>query len=104
MGKNIQSIQTFVVDGIEYSWQYRHGWSVNYGAENRGVSASVWLHFERTRELIVDFPFSTFGMADPPKKSNLVQQLTAAVPSALSAGWDPESRGKPFRFSVAEGT
>ncbi|MGH7973360.1 MAG: hypothetical protein ACREIC_31980 [Limisphaerales bacterium] len=102
MGKPAQKREVLTVDGTEYSWEHRHGCFFETNVGLRGVSVSVCLHPAQTRELIVDFPFSEFGMKTSPKNSVLVRHLTAAIRGALSAGWEPESRGKPFRLSVAD--
>jgi hypothetical protein len=100
MSKPFRQAETLTVDGIEYSWEYRHGWGVDWGVGLRGASVSVCLRRRRTRELIVDFPFSVFGVKTPPKNSVLIRHLATAIRTALSAGWQPDSRGKPFRFNV----
>ncbi len=101
MGKASQQRQALTVDGIEYSWENRHGWIFESGVGLRGPSVSVCLQPPRTRELIVDFPFWAFGNKTP-KKTVLVRHLAAAIRAALSAGWEPESRGKPFRINVPD--
>ena len=102
MGKASQQRKSLTVDGIDYSWEYRHGWGVDWGVGLRGASVAVCLGPTRTRELLVDFPFSAFGVKTPPKSSVLIHHLAAAIRAALSAGWKPESRGKPFRFDVPD--
>lgn len=102
MGKDSRKEQTLTVDGIEYSWEYRHGWGVDWGVGLRGASVSVCLRPARTRELIVDFPFSAFGVKTSPKHSVLIRHLAAAIRTALSSGWEPKSRGKEFRFNVSD--
>lgn len=102
MPRNTAIPETLTVDDNEYVWQYRHGWGVDYGRGIRGVSVSVWLEPGHTRELVVDFPFSTFGVQNPPRKTELVQHLVSAIRSALTAGWVPDSRGKVFRFDAPE--
>ena len=91
-----------LVDGVEYTWQYRHGSDLEWGVGERGVSVSVWLEVDRTRELIVDFPFSTFRRQNPPKKAGLLHHLDISIRAAMAAGWIPDSRGKPFRFNAPE--
>lgn len=92
---------TVVVDGIEYSWSYRHGWRV-WGKGIEAVSLSVSLRPGRTRELILDLTVTVDAQAAPPSEARVLQALPSAIRSALEAGWDPESRGRAFRHEIAE--
>jgi hypothetical protein len=89
-----------MVDGVGYAWVYRHGWRV-WGKDIRIVSISVSLRPDRTRELILDFTVTVSPQDDMPSETRLAQALPAAIRSACDAGWDPESRGRAFRFEVA---
>ncbi len=102
MNKRYGQKKTLVVDDVEYFWEHRHGCFFESGVGLRGISVSVCLQPALTRELIVDFPFSAFGMQTRPKNSILVQHLAAAIRAALSAGWKSDSRGKPFRMNVPD--
>ena len=86
----------------EYSWRFRHGSVVGYEVDRKGVSISVWRKQERTRELILDFPFSLFAKNRSPGKKALLAVLPPAIQAAIEAGWDPDSRGCTFRFNVPE--
>ena len=88
---------TATVGGVVYQWDLRHGWGAAPGAGYRGVSVSVWLRRQRTRELIVDFPFNLFGNQPPPPVA-LQGAVEREIPQAIAAGWDPESRGRAVRF------
>ena len=92
---------TVAVDGVDYVWSYRHGWSV-WGKGVKVVSISVSLHPERTRELILDFTLKVNDGDGPPSDARVLHALPAAIRSAREAGWDPESRGRAFRHEVAE--
>lgn len=102
MPKEEPNRDVLTVDGIEYSWQQRHGWGVDYGLGIRGISVSVWLHRDRTRELILDFPFSMFGTDASPRRSHLLPHVADGIRLAADAGWDSESRGKAFRYVFAD--
>jgi len=90
-----------VVDGVSYAWVHRHGWHV-WGKNIKVISISVSLRPERTRELILDFTLEVSPQDDTLTEARLAPALAAAIRSALRAGWDPESRGRAFRFEVAE--
>jgi len=90
------------VDGVEYFWEYRHNSRFDSAVGMCGPSVAVRLRLKRTRDLIVDFPISAFGTKGKPRNASLVRYLTSVIQSALAAGWEPESRGKPFRFNVPD--
>ncbi len=103
MSGSAPKYERITLDGVEYQWLYRHGWgNLRGGAGYYGVSVSVWLEPERTRELVIDFPFSRFGMRTPPRKAMLIEAFTPAIEAALANGWDPESRGRAYRYEVPE--
>jgi hypothetical protein len=91
--------ETIAVDGVEFAWLYRHGW---VATESRltGASVSVSLVPGKTRELILDFVFELLGVERPPAAAKLAPAIAAGIRAARAAGWDPESRGKTFRFEV----
>src|SRR5258708_11864315 len=100
-GRSGSPASTVSVDGTDYAWSYRHGWLV-WGKGIKAISVSVALKPERTRELILDFTLKV-GAEDPtPPEARVAGALAAAIRSALQAGWDPESRGRAFRFEIAE--
>ena len=92
--------ERIVISDEEYFWHFRHGCVVDYEAGRKGISISVWRKPERTRELILDFPFSLFGRNRSPGKKALLAVLLPAIQAAVDAGWDPDSRGSAFRFNV----
>jgi hypothetical protein len=89
------------VDGVDYVWAHRHGWLV-WGKGIKAVSVSVSLKPERTRELILDFTLKVGPEESTPSEAKLERALPAAIREALEAGWDPESRGRAFRYEIAE--
>ena len=98
--KKEDSRQKIDVDGFELLWQIRH-LRVHDNIEGpKGISVSVALTPDRTRELVVDFPFSAFGRDRTPKEKDLIPKLVAAIRAAIEGGWDPESRGRTVRYVV----
>jgi hypothetical protein len=88
------------VDGFELLWQIRH-LRVHDNIEGpKGISVSVAQVPDRTRELIVDFPFNAFGREHKPKEEDLIQRLVVAIRAAIEGGWDPEARGRTVRYKV----
>ena len=94
--------KTVHLEQEEFRWQLRHGWVLEAGRRLKGVSVAVAREPGRTRELIVDFDFSVFGIDRSPSAAEMVPLLLAAVRSAITAGWQPDSRGRAFRFDWPE--
>ena len=98
--KKEDSRQKIDVDGFELLWQIRH-LRVHDNIEGpKGISVSVSQVQERTRELVIDFPFSEFGRDHSPKQKDLIAKLVPAIRAAIEGGWDPESRGRTVRYVV----
>jgi hypothetical protein len=93
-------VQTVTVDGVEYRWSYRHEWMVHHGRGLKDVSVSVSLDPGRTRELILDLEFKISGIDRQLSDAALGREIAAAIRTAIENGWDPESRGRPFRHQV----
>ena len=100
-GRSGAASTSVTVDGHDYVWSFRHGWSV-WGKGVKVVSISVSLHPERTRELILDFTFKVNDGDTAPSDARVLHALPSAIRSAQEAGWDPESRGRAFRHEIAE--
>lgn len=98
MVKSEKSPDKLNIDGDDYFWEVRHGWLVDSGVGIKGISISVWRRPGSTRELVIDFPFSVFGLNRSPKRADLIAALIPAVKAGIAAGWKPDSRGRTFRF------
>lgn len=93
------------VDGQPYVWRlHRHPQESSDPAARRGMAIAVH-HKEGKREAVVEFP------PGPPRKfgapqlqaSQIATALVArAIASAIEAGWEPLSRGKPVTIVVDE--
>ena len=94
------SPEKITIEGDDYFWQLRHSWLVDSGIGVKGVSISVWRQPGSTRELVIDFPFSVFGLNGSPKRADLIAALIPAIKASIAAGWRPESRGRTFRFKL----
>ena len=93
------------VEGEFYIWRLQRTpqWSSN-PTQCHGKAIAV-RHKEGQREAIIEFPAGPppkFG-APPLKPSQIPTSLvTRAILSAIAAGWDPMSRGKPVPIVVDE--
>ena len=80
----------------EPQWCTEHGW--------KGLVIAVEPAVEPQRRLIIKYPFpeskavGTFRRMQLPKIS--VPDVVARIVEAIDAGWNPDSRGKPFVFDV----
>ena len=100
MAGRIEPTHTLALDGFSYLWTLRHGWIVDSGKGLKGFSVSVLLEPGNRRELILDFPLNSFGLERRPSAKTVEEALQSAIPAAIGAGWNPESRGKAFRHTV----
>ncbi|MCD6052354.1 MAG: hypothetical protein K0Q55_3772 [Verrucomicrobia bacterium] len=93
----------FQLDGCRFGWSIRHygGSSSMYG-ELRGVSVSVFLPGQKTRELVLEFHVQDYWFQKPRSTTAFERRLQTCVSAAIAAGWDPESRGKAFRFAAEQ--
>ena len=99
--KRVSEPNPISVDGFDLIWEKRHPIFLDWRKELRGVSVSVWIRPGKTKELILDVHFATFGIDRMPNPDRWNQVLALAVRSAIEAGWDPESRGAAFRHTPA---
>jgi hypothetical protein len=104
MAGKIEPVRTFELDGARYLWEQRHGVHVpstleHSGKGMKGISFLIRLEPGKWRELILDFEFGYF--ADRlPSPGKIEHAFKTAIPAAIEAGWDPESRGKAFRHTI----
>ena len=95
------AVKAVAVDGTEYQWWTRHGWQI-WGTDTKVISISVSLEPARTRELILDMTMTMNPEDNTPSETRLAQAVGPAIRAAIEAGWDPESRGRAFRFEIEE--
>jgi hypothetical protein len=91
--------KVLTIDGTAFTWERRHGYVID-GKLLHAYSFSVALQPERTRELILDFTLRPDDRGMPPTEKRVMATLADGVRAALEGGWDPESRGRAFRFQL----
>ena len=77
--------------------------SARLGRVGKGIQAisiSVSIRPGRTRELILDLTLELSPQDDAPSEARVARALEAGIRAARDAGWDPESRGRAFRFEI----
>jgi UDP-N-acetylenolpyruvoylglucosamine reductase len=100
MGKLKAASHQLSVDAAEYSWEYRHAWFVQREKSLRAISVRVTLDPGRNRELILDLSFQVPGLERNPSDAKVAAAVRDGIRGALEAGWDPESRGRAFRYEL----
>jgi hypothetical protein len=93
--------KVLTIDGTSFIWERRHGYVID-GKLLHAYSFSVALQPERTRELILDFTLRPDDRGMPPTEKRVLATLEDGVRAALEGGWDPESRGRAFRFQLED--
>jgi hypothetical protein len=88
------------VNGLKFEWQLQRepqctadGW--------KGMTVSL-RQLGSQREALLEFPTPKRLLKGLPKGRSQLNDVIAArgIHAALSAGWEPESRGKPVVFMV----
>ncbi len=89
------------VDGEDYEWEVRRQPQRTTGDLWQGIAISLRLK-DAKREAVIQFPMPmrTNGHPQMQKQRISVEAVKNAVSSAIAAGWDPTSRGKPVVFDV----
>jgi hypothetical protein len=93
------------VDGVTYDWQLERephlsddeGWKgMTIALRQRDAKREALIEFPAPKRLLRGLPRGRLQLDDP--------TITRGIRSALAAGWDPMSRGRPMVFMVdAEG-
>src|SRR5688572_4611609 len=92
------------VDSVGYDWSvHRQPTWVTSGAPRLlGLAIQVTPEEPNTRELLLEFDISRGhrNMSHHQRFKVPNVRLLQCIRSAIEAGYDPSSRGKPFRFSA----
>ena len=77
MSKDSKQNGALNLDGIEYFWEFRHASRFDSSVGLCGPSVVVCLRPAHTRDLIIDFPITTFHSKGKPRRTILVRHLTS---------------------------
>ena len=105
MAKSRSNAGTLDVDGITYDWHLQREPQMSDDEGWKGMTIAL-LQQDAKREALVEFPPPKRLLKGMPRGRLQLDDATIArcVRAALSAGWEPMSRGKPVVFTVdAEG-
>jgi hypothetical protein len=95
---------TIDVDGRVYRWELRREpqWCTTDGWQGMLVAAA--LEGDIGRETLIQFPAPKWAKrrSMPHRQRPQVQrsQVAEAIRAALAAGWEPDTRGKPFHVEL----
>ena len=102
---NKRSIEAEVeIDGFRLFWSLR-----SEPKQTSDGDAGLSIEVRRTdgtfRELILEYVYPKRGTPRwtlPPRPKVSAKKVEADIRKAVTAGWEPASRGKPFVFQVPE--
>jgi hypothetical protein len=92
---------TVEIDGFKYDWELVSDPQLSSSDGWKGMTISLRQH-GMAREAVLEFPAPKRLLKGLPKGRLHINDTIASrgVRAALSAGWDPASRGKPVVFMV----
>ena len=92
---------TVEIDGFKYDWEFLSDPQLSSSDGWKGMTVSLRQR-DMQREALLEFPTPKRLMKGLPQGRLHINDAIAArgVRAALSAGWDPASRGKPTVFMV----
>lgn len=105
MSKSHATSGTVAVDGISYDWRLQREPHQSDDEGWKGMTLAI-LQQDAKREVYVEFPPSKRLLKGLPRGRLQLDDATIArcIRAALSAGWEPMSRGRPVTVVVdAEG-
>jgi hypothetical protein len=103
-----RSIQSVVnIDGIDLVWNLHREQHLSTEDGWRGIAIHVKVAQGVRRELHLEYPsIMTEKMSvlktDAARPTISAAKVKAHIQQAIAAGWDPESRGKPYVYELDE--
>jgi hypothetical protein len=103
-----RSIQSEIkIDGLSLVWNL-HREQQWCGADRwKGAAIQVQVAGAARRELLLEYPTirtqkDGWSRIDVRRPKIAAKKVESHIREAIAAGWDPNSRGKPFVYQVAE--
>jgi hypothetical protein len=101
---------TVTIDGHSLVWRLHREQQGSTSEGWRGMAIHVRVAEGARRELHMEYPavethkngFTRIGIDYSPRPGIVATKVEAHVREAIAAGWDPDSRGKPFVYQVGE--
>jgi hypothetical protein len=104
--RSIQSAVT--IDGFPMMWELHREQNWSDDQNPTGMAIHVWVVGPVRRELYLEYPAvrkTQSGFAAPVltiRPPIVASKVAGHIREAMAAGWDPESRGKPFVYEAGE--
>ena len=104
--RSIQSAVT--IDGVPLIWRLHREQNWSDDQNPTGLAIHVQVVGPVRRELYIEYPAvrkESNGQVGPVMTVRMpisAAKVAEHIREAMAAGWDPESRGKPFVYEVAE--
>ena len=103
-----RSIESEVnIDGVELVWRLHR--EQQWCGEHRWKGVAIHVHVTGVarRELFLEYPAvqtqkDGWSRIDPRRPNIQIKRVESHIREAIRAGWDPNSRGKPFVYHVSE--
>ena len=98
---------TVTIEGFSLFWRL-HREQQEFTSDGwKGISIHVRVVEAARRELFLEYPAVLNQKAGlirtlPPRPTIVAAKVAGHIREAMAAGWDPDSRGKPFFYQVAE--
>ena len=101
---------TVTIDGRPLVWRLHREQQGSIADGWRGMAIHVRVAEGARRELHMEYPaletskkgLTRIGIDYCPRPGIVASKVEAHVREAMAAGWDPDSRGKPFVYHVDE--
>jgi hypothetical protein len=98
---------TVTIDGFSLFWRL-HREQQEFTSDGwKGISIHVRVVEAARRELFLEYPAVAARKVgrirtEPARPTVIAAKVEGHIREAMAAGWDPDSRGKPFFYQVAE--
>lgn len=100
--KSFPTAGSIAINQLELHWNILHWGGCSNAYENhRGLAVKIVLVPNKTKELILEFPFDCYFFGPPKSKQEFLENLSCGIELALNNGWIPEKRGNPFRMKLS---
>src|SRR4051794_6893613 len=103
-----RSIQSTVkIDGFPMIWHLHREEQRLPDQDWQGISIHVKVEGIVRRELFLEYPTTVvqkegWMRIEPPRPPVTATKVEEHIREAMAAGWNPDSRGKPFVYHVAD--
>lgn len=98
---------TVTIDGVPLVWHLHREQQGSSWEGWQGISIHVRVVEKARRELFLGYPAVLAHKVgrirtEPARPAIVPAKVEGHIREAMAAGWNPESRGKPFLYQVAE--